>query len=176
MYQFAQLLPLIALLAWAAMIDFRRRRIPNWLNAILVVTGLASSMLAGAWTSPLQSLAGIGVGFAIGLVLFVIKALTGGDVKLLAGIGAWLGTVRLLEVMAAAAVVGLLIVIVQSLRQRRLAALLRSSAVLSVSLVNGDASTAQAVASTEPRTFAERTLPYSLSIAVGTVLVAALLP
>jgi prepilin peptidase CpaA len=157
-------------------VDFRSRRIPNVLSAILVITGLASTLLPGAWISPWQSLAGIAVGFTIGLVLFVLKALTGGDVKLLAGIGAWLGTVRLVEVMAGAAIVGLVFVLVQSIRQGKLMTVLRSGAVLSVSLAHADAVTAHSVVQTDKRNFAERTLPYSLAALLGTILVMLVLP
>src|SRR5205823_2904459 len=57
--------PLIALLTWAAAIDVRARRIPNWLTFPLIATGLAQSLLASSRPGPWQSLAGIGAGFGL---------------------------------------------------------------------------------------------------------------
>jgi len=67
----------------AAICDLRARRVPNWLVAIIAITGL----VAGG--SPL----GILVGMAMLLPAFAARWLGGGDVKLLAAMGAWLGPV-----------------------------------------------------------------------------------
>src|SRR4051812_24117971 len=98
--------PALALLLWAAIEDLRSRRIPNWLTFSLVLSGIAQSFAAGSWISPSMSLAGFGVGFGLPLILFVIGALGGGDVKLLAGVGAWFGPGVVFRVFLLAAIVG----------------------------------------------------------------------
>ena len=83
--------PAFALLLWAAIEDLRSRRIPNWLTFSLVLSSIAQSFMSGHLVSPSMSLLGFAVGFGIPLILFLIGALGGGDVKLLAAFGAWLG-------------------------------------------------------------------------------------
>src|SRR5688572_21269110 len=133
--------PMIALLVWAAVVDLRVRRIPNWLTFSLVLSGIAHSLVpaaagAAATVTPAQAGLGLLVGFGLPFVLFALGALGGGDVKLLAGIGAWLGPIGSLKVFAFAAIVGLVIVLSQSLWQRRTKTLFRNSAVLAMNLIH----------------------------------------
>src|SRR5262249_47283506 len=86
------LLPMLGLLVWAAIQDFRARRIPNWLTLNLAAGGLLASLLSPhALAAPASSILGLLAGLGIALVLFSLGALGGGDVKLLAAIGAWVG-------------------------------------------------------------------------------------
>src|SRR3954453_18450483 len=105
--------PALVLLVWAAAIDLGSRRIPNWLTFSLVIGGIVQSLVFGATTSPGASLLGLLVGFSIPFVLFAMGALGGGDVKLLAGVGAWLGPIIIIKIFLAAAIVGMVIVLVQ---------------------------------------------------------------
>src|SRR5450432_957962 len=82
--------PLICTLAVAAVIDARQRRIPNWLTFGLMTAGLAKAALVSPQNFG-HAMLGIVVGGAIPLVLYMISAVGGGDVKLLAAIGAWVG-------------------------------------------------------------------------------------
>ena len=84
-------MPMLALLAWAALIDLRDRRIPNWLTVSLALAGLAQSFTWAHTVTPGAAALGFATGFGITFVLFGLGALGGGDVKLLAGLGAWLG-------------------------------------------------------------------------------------
>src|SRR5437773_7500617 len=85
--------PALGLVLWAAAQDLHSRRIPNWLTFSLMLSGIAQSFTgAGSrLTTPSMSLAGFAVGFTLPLILFLLGAVRGGDVKLMAGIGAWFG-------------------------------------------------------------------------------------
>ena len=124
------LFPLVAMLVVAAAIDVRSRRIPNWLTLAMIAGGLAQSLLPGSVIGAGQSTMGIGAGFALTFILFAIGAMGGGDVKMFAGIGAWIGPGPVFQVFAVSAVVGMAIALAQAMRQRRMAALLRNSAVI----------------------------------------------
>ncbi len=126
------LVPLFALLAWAAAEDVRVRRIRNWLTLSLVLTGFAHNGLAGVGTAA----GGTGVGFALTVGMFVVGAVGGGDVKLMAGVGAWVGPGGAVAVFAAEAVIGMAIVLAQAAAAGRLGALGRNSAVVAVNLVH----------------------------------------
>src|SRR5439155_15849311 len=106
-FELLALAPMLAMLVIAAAVDWRTRRIPNWLTVLMMLSGLAGSFLAGHVASPGQAMLGMVVGFAIPFVLFAMGALGGGDVKLLAGIGAWLGPIIVVKIFRAAAVVGM---------------------------------------------------------------------
>src|SRR5438874_1022002 len=122
--------PMLALLVWAAVVDLRSRRIPNWMTGALIATGLVQSGMAFWSLTSGQAWAGIGVGFGLTFVMFALGGMGGGDVKLFAGIGAWVGPVRVIEIFAAEAVIGMIIVIVRAMQRRRMGTLMRSSAAL----------------------------------------------
>lgn len=166
--EFATFAPLIALLAWAAAIDVRERRIPNWLTFPMVVTGLAQSLLA---TSPLtftQSLAGLGAGFGLTFVMFFLRAMGGGDVKLFAGIGAWLGPVGVLHVFVVETIVGMVIVVGQAVWERRLRSLLRGSALV---VMNAAASGDLSAPDEQGEQAMRKRLPFAVPTFVAVVLV-----
>jgi prepilin peptidase CpaA len=90
---------LTSLLLGAVVVDLRSRRIPNALAMSgigvafviqIVAIGARIEPLAGnAWWSPL---AGMAVGFALLLPLHLLGATGAGDVKLMAMVGAFVGT------------------------------------------------------------------------------------
>jgi prepilin peptidase CpaA len=160
--------PLLAMLFIAAVIDWRSRRIPNWLTILLAASGLANSFFATSLASPGTAMLGLLVGFAIPFVLFAMGALGGGDVKLLSGVGAWLGAMAVVKVFLAAAIIGMLIVLVQSAKQRRLSALFRNSAVLTINLINADTIGADAICETgKACRSVDRPLPYAVPVLLG---------
>jgi len=174
-FELLALAPMLAMLVIAAAVDWRTRRIPNWLTVLMMLSGLAGSFLAGHVASPGQAMLGMVVGFAIPFGLFAMGALGGGDVKLLAGIGAWLGPLIVVKIFRAAAVVGMVIVLIQSAKQKRLSALFRNSAVLSVSLINIDRIGADAVYETGKACRSiERPLPYAVPVLIGAVIMLAM--
>jgi prepilin peptidase CpaA len=166
------LAPMLALLFVAAVIDWRCRRIPNWLTFVLAVSGIAGTFIPGHLITVGQSLSGMGVGFAIPFVLFAMGALGGGDVKLLAGLGCWLGPMGAIEVFAVAAIVGMVIVLFQAAFHGRLPVLFRNSTVLTVNLINMGTVGADAVCETgKACQSVERPLPYAVPVLIATLIV-----
>jgi prepilin peptidase CpaA len=128
--------PMLALVGYAAITDLRVRRIPNWLTLTVVLSGLAQSLTSWALISPKQSLLGLVVGFAVTFLLYIVGGRGAGDVKLTAGIGAWLGPWPVLWVFVVAAIVSLVSSVVHSFFERKLAALFRSTGLMLLMVFN----------------------------------------
>ena len=90
----------------AAVIDGLKLRVPNWLTFHLVLAGLAFAAWAGGFRGLLWSLGGAALGLALLLPLYAIGGMGAGDVKLLAGVGAWVGPALTFGAFATSAVVG----------------------------------------------------------------------
>ncbi len=93
-------------LAAAAVSDFRTLRIPNWLTGLLALAFPVGALAAGhpiAWLPHVA--AGLAV-FAVATVLFALRLMGGGDVKLLAATALWIGLAQLLPFLVLVALVG----------------------------------------------------------------------
>ncbi|MBN2474989.1 MAG: prepilin peptidase [Pirellulales bacterium] len=89
--------------ALAAATDLRMRRIPNYLTVPAALAGLAYHTLAPTGWGLGTSAGGLAVGFALLLLPWLAGGGGMGDVKLLAALGAWLGTRWLLITFAVSA-------------------------------------------------------------------------
>ena len=105
--------PTLIVLVVATFTDLRYRRIPNWLVLPFLLAGVVISPWRTDWDSGIgqglswhglgqfrwhglgQSLAGLGFGLLIFGFLFWLGGMGGGDVKLFAALGAWLGLVQI---------------------------------------------------------------------------------
>lgn len=87
-----------ALVGCAAIVDdLARRRISNWIPFLAFCSGMLLQTLDSGWRGSLSGLAGTMVGGAALFIFYLMGGLGGGDIKLLAGFGAVLGTVQVLE-------------------------------------------------------------------------------
>lgn len=96
---------LLAVVSGAIVWDLRERRIPNRLTAAGIVVGLGLRALSGG-ASLIDGVAGSVAGFAIALPLVLAGGLGGGDAKLLAAVGAFLGLGALPAALLVTALVG----------------------------------------------------------------------
>lgn len=87
--QLAAFLLLAVLAVAAAGFDWKLRRIPNWLSLAVAVCGLALAVFeGGGWAAGSHALHMI-IALAVGMLLFALKAIGGGDAKYYAGVAAW---------------------------------------------------------------------------------------
>ena len=96
----------------AAVIDGYKLKVPNWLTFPLIISGWAFSAISFGWVGLGWSLVGTLVGLALLLPAYAIGGMGAGDVKLLAGVGAWIGTTATLYAFCVSAVAGGLIALV----------------------------------------------------------------
>lgn len=110
---------LVALLLVAAYIDYRTFKIPKTVVFAILGSGLLANLIRGIWMGIqgdgiflftesnvwlgildglLFSLVGFVVAFVLLFILWILKTCGGGDVKLMAALGAWLGPVLVVYV------------------------------------------------------------------------------
>jgi prepilin peptidase CpaA len=156
-------------LAVAAVIDGRELRVPNWLTFPFAGLGLAFALLPGG-LAPHEALLGLGLGLALLLPLYAVGGMGAGDVKLLAGVGAWIGPGLVWQVFVATAVVGAAMAVVMMLASGRAAEHVRRMGAIACEwiVVRDPATLAGIAAERKPRM---TLLPYGIPIAVGAVLV-----
>jgi prepilin peptidase CpaA len=95
-----------ATLIVAAYIDGKQLRVPNWITFPMVLSGLAYNSWTGGWDSFAAALIGMFVGLACLLPLYSVGGMGAGDVKLMAGVGAWLGASITFSAFCVSTVVG----------------------------------------------------------------------
>ena len=75
----------------ATVTDIRTLRIHNVLTVPVCLSGLLFHGMQSGWEGLIASLAGVGIGFAVLILPYLMGILGAGDVKLLMGMGAWIG-------------------------------------------------------------------------------------
>jgi len=158
-----------ALVCVAALFDLKYRRIPNWLNGAGLITGFALQTMLRGWAGLRDAAAGAAFAFLVYLALFALRAMGGGDVKLMTALGAILGPYDWFWVLLYASITGgVIAVILLLLRGTLLKTLFR------VGIVLGDLSHLRAPYRSNPEMDVSHpqavTLPHGVSVAIGCLL------
>ncbi|HXV25097.1 MAG TPA: prepilin peptidase [Alphaproteobacteria bacterium] len=150
---------LVAAMAGLAVNDVVTFRIPNWANAAIAVgffVFAGAAALAGADLQWLSHIAAGAVMFLAGLILFQVRALGGGDVKLLSAAALWVGLDGLLTFIVWVGLAGGGLVLLLLLLRRNLVMLV--------------AWASPRVPQSWPRVLTDgEKVPYGVAIAVGTI-------
>lgn len=83
----------------AAISDLRFRKIPNKMTGPMCIAGIVYHVGFFGWDGLQVSLLGFAAGFGVLFVLWMIATAGGGDVKLMAALGTWLGWLMVLKVL-----------------------------------------------------------------------------
>lgn len=94
----------LASVAVATVTDLRTFKIHNRLTLPLLLSGLAYHGIVGGTDALLNSLLGAAFGFGVLFLFYLFGGMGGGDVKLMAGVGAWLGMPLTFWIFNAAAI------------------------------------------------------------------------
>jgi prepilin peptidase CpaA len=156
------------ILILAAWIDGRDLKVPNWITYPMVIAGLVFSVWSGGPAGLLAGMLGVAAGLLTLLPLYAVGGMGAGDVKLMAGIGAWMGWKVTLASFCVTAIVGAVMSVCMVLWRRAAAhhtgnffmilgewARVRNPVVLS-----------EIAAARKPQMFL---LPYGIPICVGTI-------
>jgi prepilin peptidase CpaA len=103
-----------------AVCDVRRKRIPNRLTYGSILLGLWIRLILAGGRGFIDGLTG---GLACGsvfLLFFLVKGMGGGDVKLMAAVGAWAGLGQAVDILIATALAGGILAIGYMIAHRRI--------------------------------------------------------
>jgi len=120
----------LALTLTAALLDWRSRRIPNWLTVPGLVFGVAVHTVLNSWHGTLFALEGAGLALLLLLPLVLMRALGAGDWKLMGAVGAFLGWQLFLFVMFGSILASGIMAIVQTFRTGRVMETLQNMVTL----------------------------------------------
>jgi prepilin peptidase CpaA len=165
-YDFAALVGIFT--ALAAVLDYRTKKIPNWLNVSAAALGLAYHTFSPGGIGPLMALAGFAIGFCLLLLPWLLGGGGMGDVKLLAALGTWLGPLLILVSFGLAAMLaacGAMAVITSS-------AITEGFSVTRRRYVQSATSGGSVAEGAKPRK-TRRVLPFAVPVAISTWLVLA---
>jgi prepilin peptidase CpaA len=127
---------LAALVTVAAVFDWRTRRIPNWLCVAGLASGFACQIVLFRWAGAREALLGTGLALLIYVPLFALRAVGGGDVKLMAAVGSIAGPRAWIAIFLVTALVGGVIALVLIAVKGRMRRTFRNVGVLLTELVH----------------------------------------
>jgi prepilin peptidase CpaA len=118
----------------AAWTDWRSRRIPNWLTVPALFLGIGVNTLATGWAGAKEAVLGAGLGLGLLLPFVLLRSLGGGDWKLIGALGAFLGPLRLITVLAITVLTAGVMAVLVIVWKRRIGQTLRNLAHMLASL------------------------------------------
>ena len=149
-----------------AVTDVRGRRIPNWLTYGGLVAALGVRWALLGWLGLRAGLVGLALAGGFLYLLFLLGGMGGGDVKLMAAVGAWAGTAQAVAILIASAIVGgILAVCYIVFRRQMLRTLLNTVKLIRHHLSSG----LEQHPSLNIRQPSSLRVPYGLAIALGTL-------
>ncbi|PWF55186.1 A24 family peptidase [Massilia glaciei] len=162
-------LSMLALVTAAGVQDLLQRRIANRLVGIFSLLALGLHLAAGGFAAAWSNWAcGAATGLALFLPLYMLRGMAGGDVKLMAAVGAFAGPALALKIALATFCIGGVMALVIVLARGRVRDLLTNLAALLRPLFMRLAGMSSAI---EPLPAASvGNMPYGLAIALGTML------
>ena len=162
-------------LVYAAYIDGKQLRVPNWITFPMIVSGWVYSCIwygldGQLWYVGLGwSLAGTAVGLATLLPAYAIGGMGAGDVKLMAGIGAWVYCAVTFYAFCVSAIVGAILAVAMIIISRQSKTHWNQFFFIINEIMTVRNPEALATIAGE-RKASMRLLPYGIPIAIGTIM------
>jgi prepilin peptidase CpaA len=159
---------LVLVVITAAIFDLRWRRVPNWLTVSGVLLGLGLNTILlrseGLWSS----LEGLGLALLIYVPLYLLRGMGGGDVKLMAAVGAIAGPGNWLRIFFFTLIFGAVVAIILIFGKRRVRRTFQNIGLIRLSLGSGRAPYAKNP-ELDVREEKGLRLPHAVTIACGAI-------
>jgi prepilin peptidase CpaA len=156
----------VALAAAAGVMDWRSRRIPNWLTVPGLLVGVAVNSAASGWLGLKASLLGAGLGLLLLLPFVYMRSLGAGDWKLAGALGAFVGPGVLVDLLMISVFVAGIMAVGLVIYKRRLKQTLRNIGRLIGSMLTFRMPGAE-VSLDNPQSLK---IPYGVALALTTLL------
>ena len=156
----------IGLTVIAGLVDFRTRKIPNWLTLPALLSGILLRSLLGGWPGTKASLEGAALALGLVLPLVFLRALGAGDWKLMGAVGAFLGPLLFLFVLFGSIMVSGLMAAVEIARTKRVKETFRNMLVLVRGFISFGLRKNPEISLDNPQLMK---LPFGVAVAVSTV-------
>lgn len=155
---------------WASWIDYKHRRVPNWLNAAIAAVGFAAQVYYFGFQGVWAGLGGALVGFATLIVPWLMHGMGAGDVKLMTAIGIWLGPWLTFLAFCVGAIAGGVIAIIMILSTGRLWNAYANLATIAQK-VSSKSTMFSEFGSAKSFGATSQLLPYGVPLTIGTLIV-----
>jgi prepilin peptidase CpaA len=159
---------LVLVVITAAIFDLRWRRVPNWLTVSGVLLGVVLNTLLLPSQGLLSSLEGVGLALLIYVPLYLLRGMGGGDVKLMAAVGAIAGPGNWLRIFFLTLIFGAVAAIILIFVKRRVRRTFQNIGLILVSLRSGHAPYAKNP-ELDVREEKGVRLPHAVTIACGAI-------
>jgi prepilin peptidase CpaA len=153
----------------AAVCDLRQRRIPNALTITAIGFGVAAHTAHSGWKGLWFSLLGMAIGGGVFLLFHFVGGMGAGDVKLMGGVGAFLGFRLVLSVLVFTGIAGGLMA-AGKLVLRHMKRHGRDGAIDPSSKAGRPAAEETGRGGMDRRSALKETIPYGVAIAAGTLI------
>ena len=152
----------------AAVIDGWKLKVPNWITFPMIISGWIYSAVFFGWPGLGWSMVGTAVGLALLMPAYAIGGMGAGDVKLLAGVGAWVWGTVTFYAFCFSAIIGGVIAMGMILYQKKWSHhRFQFWAILNEIMVVRDPNQLSTIAA--DRKSSMMLLPYGIPIAMGTI-------
>ena len=155
----------LGIAGWAGWLDWRIRKIPNWLTVPALLGGLTLSTLLWRWPGAKFSLEGAGISVGVLLPFVLMRGLGAGDWKLIGALGAFLGPQRVTIVLLGTVLIAGTMSAVEVIRQRKVRETLRNIWVVFVAYSTFHVNTARAITLDNPGLLK---IPFGVAVAIST--------
>ena len=120
MLQSGPWIPAVLTAMCAGILDWRFRRIPNWLTVSGLIAGVGVNTALFGWAGMKAALLGVALGLGLLLPFVLLRSLGAGDWKLAGALGACLGPGQLFTVLMGTVLVAGIMALVVVIWKRRL--------------------------------------------------------
>ena len=156
----------MALTGVAGIIDWRSRRIPNWLTVPGLLIGVTANAMLGGLAGLKNSLLGAGLGLLLLLPFVLVRSLGAGDWKLAGALGSIVGPAVLVDLLMGSIFVAGVMALALVIYKRRFKQTMRNIGRMLAAMVNFRMPGAE-VSLDNPQSLK---VPYGVALALTTVL------
>jgi prepilin peptidase CpaA len=154
-------------------VDYAERRVPNWLNAALAVTGFAVQGYFHGAGGMASGFLGLLVGFGVLIIPWAMHGMGAGDVKLMAAIGVWFGPWMTLVAFGLGAVIGGIVAVVMIVSTGRLRQAYANLGIMFVKVQRRDTAFGEFGSAQSFAASGSQLLPYGVPLTIGSLLILA---